>query len=106
MLSFLKARAAPAPSAADGAQRHIVLTAPGRSGSTLLQSFFLADCEAVTFFEPCRFTPEVGGEESLVRERCSCDQRLATHRITRERGGSQWWANTASTRRLSWQWTP
>ena len=58
MLSFLKARAAPAPSAAGGAQRHIVLTAPGRSGSTLLQSFFLADCEAVTFFEPCRFTPE------------------------------------------------
>ena len=44
MLSFLKARAAPAPSAAGGAQRHIVLTAPGRSGSTLLQSFFLADC--------------------------------------------------------------
>ena len=75
MLSFLKARAAPAPSAGGGAQRHIVLTAPGRSGSTLLQSFFLADCEAVTFFEPCRFTPEVGGEESLVRERCIAQVR-------------------------------
>lgn len=40
------------------AQRRIVLLAPGRSGSTLLQSVFLTACDdALTFFEPCRHSP-------------------------------------------------
>ena len=39
-------------------QRRIVLLAPGRSGSTLLQSVFLTACDdALTFFEPCRHSP-------------------------------------------------
>lgn len=34
--------------------RRVVVIAPGRSGSTLLQTAFLARCDALTFFEPCR----------------------------------------------------
>ena len=37
--------------------RQIVLLAPGRSGSTLLQSVFLTACDSLTFFEPCRHSP-------------------------------------------------
>lgn len=48
--------AAAATSAA--VQHRIVLLAPGRSGSTLLQSVFLTACDdALTFFEPCRHSP-------------------------------------------------
>ena len=47
------------------AQRVVVL-APGRSGSTLLQSIFLSNCNALTFFEPCRHSPE----GDVRRERC------------------------------------
>lgn len=38
----------------------ILLLAPGRSGSTLLQSAFLASCNVLTFFEPCRHKPGGG----------------------------------------------
>ena len=38
--------------------RRAVVLAPGRSGSTLLQSVFLANCDALTFFEPCRHSPD------------------------------------------------
>ena len=48
--------------------RGILLLAPGRSGSTLLQSAFLASCDVLTFFEPCRYGPSDG--EALHRQRC------------------------------------
>lgn len=34
----------------------VVLVAPGRSGSTLLQSAILASCDSLTFFEPCLYS--------------------------------------------------
>ena len=37
--------------------RRALILAPGRSGSTLLQSAFLSSCDALTFFEPCRHSP-------------------------------------------------
>ena len=39
------------------ARRNVVIIAAGRTGSTLLQSAFLAACNAITFFEPCRHSP-------------------------------------------------
>lgn len=45
----------------------ILLLAPGRSGSTLLQSAFLASCDVLTFFEPCRHAP---GGGDVHRQRC------------------------------------
>ena len=41
--------------------------APGRSGSTLLQSAFLASCDVLTFFEPCFHAP---GGGAVFRKRC------------------------------------
>jgi hypothetical protein len=47
----------------------IVLLAPGRSGSTLLQSAFLASCNVLTFFEPCHHG--AGSHQGdIVRGRC------------------------------------
>lgn len=45
----------------------ILLLAPGRSGSTLLQSAFLSSCDVLTFFEPCRHAP---GGGDVHRKRC------------------------------------
>ena len=47
--------------------QRILLLAPGRSGSTLLQSAFLASCGVLTFFEPCRHGP---GGGSLHKKKC------------------------------------
>ena len=47
--------------------RRVVIVAPGRSGSTLLQSAFLASCDTLTFFEPCRHDPQFG---DVRRARC------------------------------------
>ena len=64
----------PMPGSASGSDgdkgrptRGILLVAPGRSGSTLLQSAFLASCNVLTFFEPCYHGP-LG--EALFRKRC------------------------------------
>jgi hypothetical protein len=38
-------------------RERVVILAAGRSGSTLLQSAFLAACNTITFFEPCRHSP-------------------------------------------------
>ena len=46
--------------------RRVVILAPGRSGSTLLQSAFLSHCDSLTFFEPCRHSP-LG---DVRREKC------------------------------------
>ena len=43
------------------------MLAPGRSGSTLLQSVFLTGCDALTFFEPCRHAPS----GDVRREECA-----------------------------------
>ena len=48
------------------AVNRVVISAPGRSGSTLLQSMFLAACGTLTFFEPCRHSPE----GDVRRDRC------------------------------------
>ena len=51
--------------------RRVVLVAAGRSGSTLLQSAFLASCErTLTFFEPCRHSPSAQGGDAVFREQC------------------------------------
>ena len=51
--------------------RRVVLVAPGRSGSTLLQSAFLASCErTLTFFEPCRHAPDKEGGEAVFKQAC------------------------------------
>ena len=47
--------------------RAIFLLAPGRSGSTLLQSAFLASCNVLTFFEPCRHGPD---GSALFQQNC------------------------------------
>ena len=54
-----------------GAPSRVVITAAGRSGSTLLQSAFIASCDALTFFEPCRHSPE----GDVRQERCSAHVR-------------------------------
>ena len=51
--------------------RHVVVVAPGRSGSTLLQTIFLTACDSLTFFEPCRHIPS--GD---VRKQQCADQVL------------------------------
>ncbi|KAL1523269.1 hypothetical protein AB1Y20_018219 [Prymnesium parvum] len=50
-----------------GEATRVVITAPGRSGSTLLQSAFIASCDAITFFEPCLHSP-LG---DVRREQCA-----------------------------------
>jgi hypothetical protein len=36
----------------------VVITAAGRTGSTLLQTAFAASCDALTFYEPCLHSPD------------------------------------------------
>lgn len=56
-----RASASTFPGAAGSVSR-VVLLAPGRSGSTLLQSAFLSSCDVLTFFEPCHHGAGGGGD--------------------------------------------
>ena len=61
-------KATPTHSIATTPVSSIVLLAPGRSGSTLLQSAFLSSCDILTFFEPCHHGP--GSAKDLFKGRC------------------------------------
>ena len=47
----------PQPGGTFSGRRLVIILAAGRSGSTLVQSAFLSNCNALTFFEPCRHSP-------------------------------------------------